>query len=164
MFRLITVFLLLILFSSCNCTYKTSSIRQNAIDFILVSSKLEELTNDFHGGYRVSNELIPFYEIGFLFSDQLALEAFPEDNFSDLSNFEIVEDKKLKKLSKNQNSKLQFCFSKIENGYLIVEVFNTPKRIIKRINIPETGQSLAYLFKIKGKSVELIRVQWITYG
>lgn len=149
---------------SCSTQLKTDlRIEQYAINIILLSEKLEELTLD-SSKYRISEEVCSFYELGLFFREHLLEEDFNLLDFADIRNFNVTRQKKLKSLSSSPGAKLQFFFSRETKGYFIVEVFYTGIRKMKRNQIPPTGYSIAYLFRLEGQEVQLIDTAELLYG
>lgn len=141
-----------------NDTYKS-----NALEKIMLSKESKKYSikkNDI----RVSEELIPFHDMGMFFLDSLLAEGFTKSEFGDLNNFNSSIDVTLKALSTNPKSNVHIFYSNEIKNIFFVEVIIDNRKLVKYEDATQAGSSIGYMFKKHDNSIVLVGSVKIHHG
>lgn len=144
-------------------TVNINEYQDKALDFIVLSdySKSHSVKKN---DIRVSEELIPFHDIGNFFLDSLLTNGFSKSEFGNLRNYNFGVDETLKKLTTNKKSNIHLFFSNEIKEFFFVELIIDDRKLIKYEEATEAGSSIGYMFKKHGNSVILMGSIKIYHG
>jgi len=166
--KISVVLLFLMLFINCKTvsTEKTKNLnnyRARALDLIISSDNTKKYSIT-KNNIRVSEELIPFHDIGMFFLDSLLQEGFGKLEFSDLNNYSLGIKMELKELTTNKKSNIHFFFSNEIKDIFFIELVLDDRKLIRYEEATASGYSIGFMFKQHEKSITLIGSVKIHHG